>query len=68
MSVMIRQSYRFHITWTYAAGSDPDFRYMDEVNAVSVQRAVARLLGDLNENGYDRRDVKVIDCQNMDIC
>jgi hypothetical protein len=63
-----RKSYRFNITWVHIAGEDPDHHYLEAgVVAVSVPRAVARVLGDLNENGYDRRDVRVIDAQNMDI-
>jgi hypothetical protein len=37
------------------------------VHAVSVQRAVSKLLGDLSEAGYERKSVKVIDASNMDI-
>jgi hypothetical protein len=62
------KSYRFNITWVHTAGEDPDRHYLEAgVVAVSVSRAVARVLGDLNENGYDRRDVRIIDVQNMDI-
>ncbi len=61
-------SYRFNITWTYADGEDPERRYVESgITAVSVQRAIAKVLGDLNENGYDRKNVRIIDAQNMDI-
>ena len=60
--------YRFNITWIYLAGEDPERRYLEaDIKAVSVQRAIARVLSDLNEAGYDRRLVRVIDAQNMSI-
>jgi hypothetical protein len=60
--------YRFNITWTHVAGEDPDRRYTEfGVVATTVPRAVSKVLGDLNEGGYDRKDIRIIDAQNMDI-
>jgi hypothetical protein len=62
-----KDQYRFGVTWVHLAGEDPEHRLYDEVTAVSVQRAIARLLGDLNENGYDRKDVRILEVANRDI-
>lgn len=63
-----RQSYRFDILWSHDAGTDPDRRYRElDVTATSVQRALAKVLGDLNEGGYDRKDIRILDVSNKDI-
>jgi len=63
-----RESYRFNVTWVHLAGEDPSFRYHEYgILAVSVQRAIAKVLGNLNEAGYDRKDILILDVQNMDI-
>jgi hypothetical protein len=60
--------YHYNITWVHLAGEDPDRRFLEAgVIAASVPRACAKVLGDLNEGGYDRKDVRIIDAQNMDI-
>jgi hypothetical protein len=65
---MAQESYKYNVTWVYSLDEDPERRYTEfGIQAVSVQRAIARVLGDLNENGYDRRAIRVIDVQNMDI-
>ena len=65
---MTRPKYRFNITWQYLADIDPERKHYEYgVVAVNVQRVIAKLLGDLTEAGYDRKDIRVIDVQNMDI-
>lgn len=65
----MRTRYKFNITWVHLAGNDPEYRYQEYgIEAISVPRAVSKVLGDLNEAGFARRDIRVIDVQNMDIC
>ena len=61
------KTYTFAIVWLHLAGEDPEHRMYDEVSAISVQRAVIRLLHDLAEAGYARKDVLILEVANRDI-
>lgn len=62
------KSYRFNVTWVFQAGEDPELRRMEfDVVGTNVPAVCSKVLGDLNEAGYDRKDIRIIDVANMDI-
>lgn len=64
------KSYRYNITYQCPTGTYPDTNYLEaDVTATSVPRVVSKFYRQqLEENGLTRRDLLIIDVQNMDIC
>lgn len=60
--------YTYHLAWQHTAGEDPGHREHSMREAIDVPSAIESLYRSLEEDGeYDRANVRVIDCENMNI-